>query len=204
MYMSYHVRFDASTSIACEQVLSGIHSCKSYDNSADGVQKNLMQFNQEFRSINITFISGGQTGVDRAVLDIAIKWGLPYRGWCPAGRLAEDGRIPEGYLLRETPTADPMERTIWNIRDSDGLLIFGDLDRSEGTRLARCTAIDLNRPVFHSGFQGQIEPVFHWLQALNGGAVNVAGPRESEQPGVYTQAFRFLDQLAIVSKRKPH
>jgi hypothetical protein len=48
-------------------------------------------------------VSGGQTGVDRAALDWAIQRGIPHGGWCPRGRRAEDGRIPERYRLRETP-----------------------------------------------------------------------------------------------------
>lgn len=68
--------------------------------------------------------SGGQTGVDRAALNVAIRLGIPCGGWCPQGRLAEDGRIPLCYPLRETPTAEYAERTMWNVRDSDGTLIL--------------------------------------------------------------------------------
>ena len=155
-----------------------------------------MQTEKIMCSSNLMVISGGQTGVDRAALDIAIKWGLPHGGWCPAGRCAEDGCIPDRYQLRVTPTADPAERTVWNVRDSDGLLILGESDHSEGTRLARHTAKLLKRPIYQAGFFGQIEPVLQWLQTLNYGSVNVAGPRESEQPGVYTEAFKYLDKLA--------
>ena len=65
-------------------------------------------------------VSGGQTGVDRAALDWALASGVPYGGWCPLGRWAEDGPIDARYPLRETPGADPAQRTEWNIRDSDG------------------------------------------------------------------------------------
>ncbi|HEX4072580.1 MAG TPA: putative molybdenum carrier protein [Planctomycetaceae bacterium] len=44
-------------------------------------------------------VSGGQTGVDRAALDVAIALNLPCGGWCPRGRPAEDGRIPKRYPL---------------------------------------------------------------------------------------------------------
>ena len=47
-------------------------------------------------------ISGGQTGADRAALDWTIKDDIPHGGWCPAGRRAEDGVIPERYRLQET------------------------------------------------------------------------------------------------------
>ncbi|MCY4159999.1 MAG: putative molybdenum carrier protein [Bacteroidetes bacterium] len=153
------------------------------------------QLKQKISSIRLTVISGGQTGVDRAALDAAIKWGVSYQGWCPAGRLAEDGRIPDCYLLRDTPTIDAAERTVRNVQDSEGILILGEMNRSKGTRLARKTAISLNRSIYQSEFLENIEPVLQWLRTLNRGMVNIAGPRESEQPGIYAGSFKFLDQL---------
>src|SRR5436189_4749506 len=69
-------------------------------------------------------ISGGQTGADRAALDFALAHGLAHGGWCPRGRLAEDGALEERYELRETPDAEYAQRTEWNVRDSDGTVIF--------------------------------------------------------------------------------
>jgi hypothetical protein len=51
-------------------------------------------------------VSGGQTGADRAALDWAIENGIPHGGWCPKGRLAEDGPIPARYNLTETPSSN--------------------------------------------------------------------------------------------------
>ncbi|MGI8605082.1 MAG: YpsA SLOG family protein [Verrucomicrobiales bacterium] len=65
----------------------------------------------------IRIISGGQTGADRAALDWAIANGVPHGGWCPKGRLAEDGPIPDRYQLTETPTANYLQRNEWNVRD---------------------------------------------------------------------------------------
>ncbi len=56
-------------------------------------------------------VSGGQTGADRAALDFAIAHGIPHGGWCPQGRLAEDGTIDARYRLKETPSADYPQRT---------------------------------------------------------------------------------------------
>lgn len=69
-------------------------------------------------------ISGGQTGVDRAGLDAALGLGIPCGGWCPRGRRALDGRIPDQYPLRETEARNYNRRTEWNIRDSDATLIL--------------------------------------------------------------------------------
>jgi hypothetical protein len=69
-------------------------------------------------------VSGGQTGADRAALDYAIAIGIPHGGWCPKGRKAEDGPIDRRYALAETPRADCLQRTEWNVRDTDGTVIF--------------------------------------------------------------------------------
>src|ERR1044072_8003346 len=68
--------------------------------------------------------SGGQTGADRAALDFALFHGIPHGGWCPRGRLAEDGTLQTHYELKETPGALYSQRTDWNVRDSDGTVIF--------------------------------------------------------------------------------
>ena len=89
-------------------------------------------------------LSGGQSGVDRAALDVAIAHGIAYGGWCPQGGWAEDFPQPPGLLakypgLRETPLADPAQRTEWNVRDADACLIIvdtGGLEVSAGTTLA--------------------------------------------------------------------
>ena len=69
-------------------------------------------------------VSGGQSGADRAALDFAIEHGIPHGGWCPKGRLAEDGPIGSRYQLKETPSDNYVQRTEWNVRDSDGTAVF--------------------------------------------------------------------------------
>ena len=87
-------------------------------------------------------ISGGQTGVDRAVLDVAIERGLAYGGWCPKGGWAEDFPKPPGLLakypqLAETPLADPAQRTEWNVRDADACMIMSTPAASMSPRAPR-------------------------------------------------------------------
>src|SRR5437660_8982603 len=92
-------------------------------------------------------ISGGQTGVDRAALDVAIELGLPCGGWCPKGRRAEDGRIPGRYPLKETPSWVYPQRTEWNIRDSDGTLVLTLSRATGGTALTIHLAKSMRKPV---------------------------------------------------------
>ena len=69
-------------------------------------------------------VSGGQTGADIAALDVALRYNFPHGGWCPKGRLSLDGQIPAKYLLTETPSSGYPQRTEWNVRDSDGAVVF--------------------------------------------------------------------------------
>jgi hypothetical protein len=100
-------------------------------------------------------VSGGQSGVDRAVLDVAIERGLDYGGWCPMGGWAEDMTAPPGLLakyreLKETPLADPAQRTEWNVRDADACVIVveaGGMVISGGTALAQDLAHRYRRPL---------------------------------------------------------
>ena len=91
-------------------------------------------------------LSGGQTGVDRAALDVALELGLPCGGWCPKGRRAEDGPIPSHYPLTETPWDGYPQRTEWNVRDSDGTLILTEGEPDRGTALTRELAARHGKP----------------------------------------------------------
>ena len=88
---------------------------------------------------NFKIVTGGQSGVDGAALDVAIEFGIEYEGWCPQGGLAEDFPVPPGLLtsypkLKETPLAEVNQRTEWNVRDSDATLILtSSRGKFEGT-----------------------------------------------------------------------
>jgi hypothetical protein len=139
-------------------------------------------------------LSGGQTGVDRAALDVAMERGMPCGGWCPARRLAEDGPIDPRYPLRETPSADPARRTEWNVRDSDGTLLLVTGAPSPGTARTREIAGRLGRPVHlhHLDTPPDADAFRGWLAIHKIRTLNVAGPRESESPGIYAAACAWL------------
>ncbi|HET6830395.1 MAG TPA: putative molybdenum carrier protein [Solirubrobacterales bacterium] len=148
-------------------------------------------------------VSGGQTGVDRAALDFARANGLPYGGWCPQGGWAEDHERPPGLLrrypmLRETPSTDPARRTAWNVRDSDAtLILFRPGVTSPGTEASARHAAELSRSVRTVDVLDPDAPA-----AVRGlitsradpQVLNVAGPRESEAPGIYREARALLDR----------
>jgi predicted Rossmann fold nucleotide-binding protein DprA/Smf involved in DNA uptake len=146
-------------------------------------------------------VSGGQTGVDRAALDIALELGLRCGGWCPSGRRAEDGAIPARYPLRETPSSAYPERTEWNVRDSDGTLILHRGPLRGGTALTLRRARRLGRPALAVDLSaGPIsQSVRDWIARERIATLNVAGPRESEHAGIHDQAAAFLRE-ALASR----
>jgi hypothetical protein len=144
-----------------------------------------------------TFRSGGQTGVDRAALDAALAAGISVTGWCPRGRLAEDGPLPLRYPLRETPSAAYDERTRLNVRDADATLILLQGPLAAGTALTAETASTLGKPLFVVDLANPLYPgdVAEWVRRVGVQDLNVAGPRESEAPGIYAEARAFLTAL---------
>jgi hypothetical protein len=142
-------------------------------------------------------VSGGQTGVDRAALDVALEMGMECGGWCPAGRWAEDGVIDARYPLAETPSADPAQRTEWNVRDSDATLVLTGDGASPGTELAREVARRLGKPlhVCAPASPAAVDAFRRWMRMHGVRTLNVAGPRESESPGIYTAARDLLREL---------
>lgn len=142
-------------------------------------------------------ISGGQTGVDRAALDVALAGGLPIGGWCPKGRLAEDGKIPMIYPLQETPSQHYAQRTQWNVRDADGTLILTCNEPTGGTALTIHTAQRAHKPFRVIDLMSPENPrdVAAWISETDISILNVAGPRESVWPGVYLNAFNWLQKM---------
>ncbi|WDQ19196.1 putative molybdenum carrier protein [Rhodopirellula sp. P2] len=143
-------------------------------------------------------ISGGQTGVDRGALDAAIALDLPHGGWCPAGRIAEDGRIPDRYLLQEHASRHYPDRTEQNVIDTDATLILYRNKISGGTALTKrickresrpCLAADLASP------KTAAQRIRTWLDKTRPANLNVAGPRESNSPGIGEQTRQMLTHI---------
>ncbi len=142
--------------------------------------------------------SGGQTGVDRAALDAAKSHGLEIGGWCPKNRKAEDGAITSTYPLQETPSTEYTQRTEWNVRDADAsLILVRKLPLTGGTAITVDFAKRHRKPylIVNMSEPYSLEKAISWLKDLNPSILNIAGPRESYEPGIYTQALAFLKQM---------
>ena len=148
-------------------------------------------------------LSGGQTGADRAALDFAIAHGIPHGGWCPRGRLAEDGPIAERYQLEETPDAEYAQRTEWNVRDSDGTVIFSLAPVLTGGSLATVVfARRLGKPCLHlsreAGDDGELtEQLAAFVQRHQIRRLNIAGPRVSGELGIEAFVKRILTRVFV-------
>lgn len=150
----------------------------------------------------LKIISGGQTGVDRAALDVAIELGLKVGGWCPKGRLAEDGIIPEKYPLIETSTSDYAQRTSINVQDSDGTLIISFGKPFGGTKLTVDECIKFNKPhlnlnALELNLAEAVKLVCGFISNHKLGTLNIAGPRHSDEPRGYSFTKHLLLKLFI-------
>ena len=146
-------------------------------------------------------ISGGQTGVDRAALDVALELGIPCGGWCAKGRRAEDGPIDPKYPLKETKSAKYQFRTEANVMEAGGTLILTSGTPTGGTAFTIQVALKHKKPYLVVDLKRKPNPsmVRNWANMLKIGILNVAGPRESKIPGIYEMAKNLLESI-LVSK----
>lgn len=143
-------------------------------------------------------ISGGQTGADRAALDVALQLGIPHGGWIPSGRLTESGPLPDKYLLQEMPTTSYAKRTEKNVLDSDGTLIISHGPLSGGSKLTGDLAVKHGRPVRHIDLTREIafqaaQNIENWVLENGIEILNVAGPRQSHDPNIYRDTYDILE-----------
>jgi hypothetical protein len=143
--------------------------------------------------VDFKIISGGQTGADRAALDWAITNGLPHEGWCPKGRRTEDGTLPAEYRLIETPSSSYLQRTEWNVRDSDATLIFTLGEKLDGgSKRTAEFAAKLHKPYLHVWRRSSPSLIARFLYQHCVKVLNVAGKRESSAPGISGFVDQFL------------
>jgi hypothetical protein len=146
-------------------------------------------------------ISGGQTGVDRAALDLALAAGMPCGGWCPRGRWAEDGPLDARYPLRQTPLARVVQRTLWNMRDSDATLVLARQRPRGGwggsAILTSQAGVSRPRLVVDPTADRGPRQVGAWLRRHRVRLLNVGGPRASEDAEIYDLARGFLERLLL-------
>ena len=142
-------------------------------------------------------ISGGQTGVDRAALDFAIARQIPHGGCCPAGRRAADGVLDARYQLVETESSGYRQRTKHNVRDADATLIIYRGRLEGGSLLTRDLATGHGKPLLLCDLHAPKEELLaawqDWLVSHPIAILNIAGPSEARNPGIYLQASALLE-----------
>ena len=152
-------------------------------------------------------ISGGQTGVDRAALDYAIRSGISHGGWCPKGRISESGRISDKYNLQETGSPDYPGRTAKNVASSDGTLIISRGRPERGTKLTvnMCRHPSNPKPVFIVDVNKKLRVAdfVTWVRENKIQVLNVAGPRDSRQPNIGKDVKEILGKLIPACQAPP-
>ncbi len=153
----------------------------------------------------LKIISGGQTGVDRAALDVALKHGIDCGGWVPAGRLDEYGRIPDRYPLQELEQSSFTERTFQNVKSSDGTAIIYYNQLQGGTEITIAFCMKQNRPYLlidarRVPAEQAADLIDKFVREEHIATLNVAGPRESEWSDGYDYAFRALDIFVSIEE----
>lgn len=147
------------------------------------------------RFVPSQIVSGGQTGVDQAALDTAIALGINHGGWCPAGRLSENGPIPDHYALQEHASSHYPDRTEQNVVDSDATLILYRVTPSGGTALTQRICRREGKPFLSIAIDHPTnakEQIVSWLGLVRPEVLNVAGPRESNEVGIHEQTRALL------------
>lgn len=152
-----------------------------------------------------TIVAGGQTGAERAALDAALELGLGCGGWCPQGRVSEEGSIPERYPLQEQESASFIARIDANVKDSDGTLVFAFGDRSGGVDLTIKAARKRKKPHFVFDLQEDpsnagLDSVWDWGREKKVSVLNVTGPREGQIPGCYAVVKDLLQTLLAMGQ----
>jgi hypothetical protein len=162
----------------------------------------------------IRIVSGGQTGVDRGALDAALDLGIECGGWCPAGRLAEDGMIPERYPVIELTDGGYAERTAQNVADSNGTLVISNGEPIGGTcdtvercvemqkpyLIIDCKLVPINQAIdLALGFVSQLSSRANVrdLTSVRGMTIvlNVAGPRASQWPEGHALTYQIMSAI---------
>lgn len=148
----------------------------------------------------VKVVSGGQTGVDRGALDAALDAGVACGGWCPEGRMAEDGRIEDRYPLTELKHGGYRQRTIQNVLDSDATLILYFTEIEGGTEQTRNHCVNRNKPymlinVDELPVESAAELVLDFIEKNQIETLNVAGPRQSKSPKAHEAAYGVVSQL---------
>jgi hypothetical protein len=145
-------------------------------------------------------VSGGQTGVDRAALDVALKHHIRCGGWCPEDRSDEDGKIPDRYPVTALKKGGPHERTSRNVQDSDGTIVIYFHELSGGTAYTAGCCIEQQQPyrlidAAKYSPEDAVPLMAAFMRDYDIEILNFAGPRQSEWAGGYDYTFRAINVL---------
>lgn len=154
----------------------------------------------------LRIVSGGQTGVDRGALSAALAAGVECGGWCPAGRVAEDGVIPENFPVQELAGGGYRDRTRKNVLDSDATLVLINGQLEGGTAMTVADCQDNDKPVLtldarHVTQDAAAVKAMEFVHAHKVETLNLAGPRASKWPAAEVFSSAVVSQLIELVKK---
>lgn len=157
----------------------------------------------------IRVISGGQTGADRAGLEAARQAGLQTGGTVPRGWRTENGTdlSLRAFGVQEHASPNYPARTQANVIDSDGTLILGRVPLDGGSELTAGFCRRMRKPYRFVRAPEELQTmtliiVKNWIISSNIATLNVAGNRESKQPGLQAEAQEWLKELFLQLKER--
>ena len=155
----------------------------------------------------IKIVSGGQTGVDRAALDVALASNIECGGWCPDGRKAEDGKIPPHYPVTELKDSGYTKRTLQNVIDSDGTVIIYFATLSGGTEKTLLFCLEQKKPYLlidatELSDNRTAERIQDFVTDNAIKILNIAGPRASGEPLAYDYTLRAMNHYLNTRNKK--
>ena len=150
-------------------------------------------------------ISGGQTGADRATLDVAIQFNIPHGGWIPKGSKVGDSRLPDKYHFQEMPTSSYQTTTEKNVFDSDGTLTFSRGAPSGEIKYIRMIALQHKKHFLLINFNKTTtydasSLILSWIRLQNIETLFVSGPKASEDEKIYGDVFRVLEVAYLINQ----
>jgi len=152
-------------------------------------------------------ISGGQSGVEMAALDSAIRLDIPHEGWAFQRRGEKDGQWPEQANLKTIDLPSYHLRLGKNITVSDGIVILTYGQLVIGTKVIKDLADKNQKPCLYidlteCSINHAISSIRKWITSYNIEAVYFTGSKPVGESNIYEETVRIIDGIFRVEREQ--